>query len=264
MRNPLALVAAIFLAGAGWGAGAHPAGQASPDPAHHRAGGMTPDKTRQHGPGHHAAGASTHAVEMNRTWATPDVDVAGWARRFEDPAREVIARREAIVAALGLRPGQQVADIGAGTGAYLPALSRSVGPKGRVFAVEISAPFAAYMAERSAREGLDNVTVVVGRSDDPTLPPASVDLVLTVNTVHHFEAPAAMLRAIHRALRPGGELVIVDFDPEAPEATARQRAMVPGGRDAQRRLVEAHGFRLLREEQVAGLRQNAMWRYRRR
>ncbi|WP_194744794.1 class I SAM-dependent methyltransferase [Thermaurantiacus tibetensis] len=215
----------------------------------------------------HAPGAShapaSHAEEMNQRWLAPDLDAAAWARRFEDPGRDVIANREAIVTALGLRPGQAVADVGAGTGAFLGALARAVGPEGRVYAVDISPGFAAFMAERAAREGLANVTVILGRADDPTLPPAALDAVLTVNTFHHFEAPEAMLGHLRRALKPGGQLVVVDFDP------ARRRAGQGAGMDALDkaslvRLVEAHGFRLAEDVPLPTLRENHMLRFTRR
>ncbi len=235
MRHRLLLVALLLAASGPPAAGQPQAGQ-------------------PHGP--------SHALEMNRRWLAPDVDVEAWARRFEDPAREVIASRPAIVSALRLAPGQTVADIGAGTGAFLRPLSEAVGPQGRVLAVDISAPFAAFMAARAGREGLSNVTVIVGRGDDPTLGPDSVDAVLTVNTFHHFEAPEAMLAAIRRALRPGGQLAVVDFDRgragagRGPAGMALDRAEIV-------RLAEAAGFRLIEEVPIPTLRSNVMLRFRR-
>lgn len=214
-----------------------------------------------HGQGH---GSASHAIEMNQRWMASDVDVADWARRFENPERDVIANREAIVAAMRLAPGQAVADIGAGTGAYLGALSRAVGPEGHVFAVDISAPFATHMVARAGKEGLENVSVLIGRADNPTLPAGTLDAVLTVNTFHHFEAPEAMLRHIHRALRPGGQFVVVDFDRASPGATDHQRQMAPLDRAGHVRLIEAHGFRLVEDVAIPTLRQNFMLRFQKR
>lgn len=213
-----------------------------------------------HGQGH---GSASHAIEMNQRWTAPDVDVADWARRFENPERDVIANRDAIVAAMRLSHGEAVADIGAGTGAYLAALSRAVGPEGHVFAVDISAPFAAHMAARAEREQLQNVSVLIGRADNPTLPAGRVDAVLTVNTFHHFEAPQAMLRHIHRALRPGGQFVVVDFDRASPGATGHQRQMARLDKAGHVRLIEAHGFRLVEDVAIPTLRQNFMLRFER-
>ncbi|MFN7175982.1 MAG: class I SAM-dependent methyltransferase [Thermaurantiacus sp.] len=208
-----------------------------------------------------SAGHAGHAVEMNRRWMAPDVDVADWTRRFENPERDVIANRAPIVAALRLRPGQTVADVGAGTGAYLAALSSAVGEGGRVLAVDISPAFVSHMAARAEAEGLGNVAAILGSADDPMLPQGGVDVILSVNTFHHFEAPEAMLKAMHRALTPGGQLAIVDFDREAAGATEHQRAMAPLDKAAHVRLIEAHGFRLVEDVAIATLRQNFMLRF---
>jgi SAM-dependent methyltransferase len=211
----------------------------------------------------HQDGATgpSHAIEMNQRWAAPDVDVAAWVVRFEAPGRDVIANREAIVAALRLAPGQTVADVGAGTGAYLSALSQAVGAEGRVIAVDISPAFVAHMAERAKAEGLGNVIARLGHADDPMLGDGSVDVILSVNTFHHFEAPEAMLKAMHRALKPGGQMAIVDFDRDAAGATEHQRKMAPLDKAGHIRLIEANGFRLAEDVTIPGLRQNFMLRF---
>jgi cyclopropane fatty-acyl-phospholipid synthase-like methyltransferase len=222
-------------------------GAAAPAPAQHA---------------HHAgAPAPSHAVEMNQRWAAPDVDVADWVARFEAPGRDVIANRDAIVAALCLRPGQMVADVGAGTGAYLAPLARAVGPDGQLFAVDISAAFVAHMAARAGKEGLANVSVILGRTDSPTLPAGALDTIVSVNSFHHFEAPEAMLKALHRALKPGGQLAIVDFDRQSADTTAPQREMAPLDKAGHIRLIEAHGFRLVEDVAIPSLRQNFMLRF---
>ena len=214
----------------------------------------------QHGSGQ---GAQSHAIEMNQRWMAPDVDVAPWVAQFEDPARDVIAHQSAVIAAMRLQPGQQVADVGAGTGAYAGALSRAVGPDGHVFAVDIAPGFVTYIASRAARDKLGNVSAVLGHADDPTLPAGALDAVLTVNTFHHFAAPEAMLGKLHRALKPGGQLVVVDFD-VAADITPQQRADVRLDRAGHVRLIEAHGFRLIEDVKSTGLRQNFMLRFARR
>ncbi len=214
--------------------------------------------------GHHGgppSGRVSHAADMNQRWLAPDVDVADWVRRFESPERDVIANRAAIMSALRLEPGQTVADVGAGTGAYLAALSSAVGPTGRVLAVDISPAFVAHMARRARAEGLANVAAILGSASDPGLPEGGVDVILSVNTFHHFEAPEAMLKAMHRALRPGGQLAIVDFDREKPGATDHQRSMATLDRAAHVRLIEAHGFRLAEDVAIPSLRQNFMLRF---
>ena len=211
----------------------------------------------QHG---HKADPS-HAVEMNAKWTGSDVDVAQWMQRFEDPERDVIANRERVVAALQLRPGQAVADVGAGTGAYLSALSKAVGPTGRVVGTDISPAFVAHMAARASADGLANVSAKLGTPGGTGLPDASQDMILSVNTFHHFADPAVMLADMRRALKPGGQLAIVDFDRDSPKATDHQREMAPMDKAAHIRMIEAAGFRLLEDAQGTGLQQNFLLRF---
>lgn len=210
-----------------------------------------------------AAPPQSHGVQMNERWVADDMEVAQWVRQFEDPKRDVIAHRPAVVAALGLRPGQAVADVGAGTGAYLAALSTAVGPTGRVIAVDISPGFVAHMNARAKAEGLANVSAQLGAAAGPGLPDESQDTIISVNTFHHFADAAAMLAAIRRALKPGGQLAIVDFDRNAPGATDHQRKMAADDKAGYIRTIEAAGFRLVEDVTSTGLTQNFMLRFER-
>lgn len=167
------------------------------------------------------------------------------------------------MAALRLQPGQKIADVGAGTGAYLAPLARAVGPDGKLFAVDIAPAFIVYMVERAKAEGLANVSVILGRADSPTLPAGALDAIVSINTFHHFEAPDAMLEELHRALKPGGQLAIVDFDRDSAGVTDQQRTMAPLDKAGHIRLIEAQGFRLVEDVTIPGLRQNFMLRFER-
>ncbi len=210
-----------------------------------------------------AATPQSHGVEMNAKWTATDVEVADWVRRFEDPTRDVIAHREAVVAALKLTPGQAVADVGAGTGAYLAALSAAVGPTGRVLGVDISPAFVAHMAKRAKSEGLTNVSAQLGKPAGTGLSDGSLDAIISVNSFHHFEDPAAMLAAMRRALKPGGQLAIVDFDRNAPGATAHQRKMAALDKAGYIQTIQAAGFKLVEDVTTTGLAQNFMLRFER-
>jgi len=105
-----------------------------------------------------------------------------------------------------------VADIGAGTGLFLPDFDRGVGSEGRVYAVEISPKFLVHLSERAEREKLAQVEVVKGLEDSVELPAASVDLAFVCDTYHHFEYPKSTLESLFSAIRPGGSLVILDFE----------------------------------------------------
>lgn len=146
---------------------------------------------------------------INRPYQDPDF--ALWVERFESPGREVYDRREAIVTASGVKPGMRVADVGAGTGLFTLLFARAVGPAGHVTAVDISTTFVTNIQRRAQQEKLTNISTRVNTQTDTGLPPASIDLMFISDTYHHFERPRAMLASIHRALKPGGSLVIIDF-----------------------------------------------------
>jgi ubiquinone/menaquinone biosynthesis C-methylase UbiE len=121
-------------------------------------------------------------------------------------------RPEEVVRALKLRPGDRVADIGAGEGYFLPYLSEAVGSRGRVFAVEVE-PELAQSLEAELPDG-GNVEVVLGRYEDPELPDRSIDLVLIVNTYHHIEDRPAYFTRLMRDLSPSGRVAIIEPDAE--------------------------------------------------
>ncbi len=132
---------------------------------------------------------------------------------YEGFGRDAWQQPERVVDALGLEPGDRVADLGAGGGYFTFRLARAVGPQGRVFAVDVDSDMLSYLEERSAEEGTPQVEVVRAAPDDAGLAPASVDLVFTVNTYHHLPERSAYFRRLAAALRPAGRVAIVDFRP---------------------------------------------------
>ena len=187
-------------------------------------------------------------------------DPQRWGKILESPGRELYDRRDAIVAALGLKPGMDVADVGAGTGLFTELFARAVGPQGRVYAVDIAAEFVQDIERRVRDQGLTNVTGIVNTQESTLLPPGSVDLIFLADTYHHFERPADMLRSILEALRPGGELVVIDFRREPGLSTPWVLNHVRAGQAQVIAEVELAGFRFGREEPL--LRGNFFLRFR--
>jgi len=146
---------------------------------------------------------------INDPYQDPDFD--RWTQTFERPGREVFDGRFRILAALGLPPGAAVADIGAGTGLFTLLMARAVRDTGQVYAVDVSQTFIDKILERTADYHVTNVTGVLGNQRDTGLAPGSVDLAFLCDTYHHFEYPKAMLASIALALRPRGELVVIDY-----------------------------------------------------
>jgi predicted methyltransferase len=143
------------------------------------------------------------------------------------------------VALLQLRPGQTVADVGAGTGYFEPLLSKGVGPSGRVLALDSEPKMVAYLQQRAKKEGLANVTAQKVPPNDPSLPEGSVDRVLIVDTWHHVPDRAKYSAALNRALRPGGFVAIVDFTAESPEGPPARHRLTPASVIAE---LQAAGF----------------------
>jgi len=196
---------------------------------------------------------------INQPFQEPDFDY--WKGVFEREGREVYDRRRDIVDALQLRPGMVVADVGAGSGLFTMLFAAEIGDSGRVLAVDIAPSFVDAIRARASTRGLGNVDGVVSTQTDVSLPSGIVDLVFLCDTYHHFEQPAAMLRSIHAALRPGGELVIVDFQRIAGRSSQWVMDHVRAGRDSVVREVETAGFRLVDERHF--LRQNYFLRFER-
>jgi predicted methyltransferase len=158
-----------------------------------------------------AAGAPAKVDgEINEDYAE-QTNPKRWETRFEREGREVFDRREEIIAALGLREGMAVADVGAGTGLFTLDLARAVGPKGQVIAVDVQAYFLDHIGQKAKKAGLHNVALVRAEQDTVGLAEGSVELVLMCDSYHHVEQPAAYLASLLAALRPGGRLVIVDY-----------------------------------------------------
>jgi ubiquinone/menaquinone biosynthesis C-methylase UbiE len=131
---------------------------------------------------------------------------------YEGFSRDGWQQPERVIAALAIRPGDRVADLGSGSGYFSVRLVHAVGPSGRVYAVDVDESMNAYLRERLARAGIENVDVILGHADDPLLPDGGVDLVLVVDTYHHLADRPGYFRDLGRDLAPGGRVAVIDFD----------------------------------------------------
>jgi SAM-dependent methyltransferase len=141
---------------------------------------------------------------------------ADWLER---PEREQEEAPGKLLDALKLRPGDVVADIGAGTGYFSFRLAERVGPTGRVFAVDIQPEMLDIIGERMRERGVKNIEPIRGTIADPKLPAGKVDLILMVDVYHEFSHPWEMTVKLLEALKPGGRLVFVEYrleDPDVP------------------------------------------------
>lgn len=136
---------------------------------------------------------------------------------LERPEREEEERTDLLLEALALKPGDVVADIGAGSGYFSWRMARRVGDKGKVYAVEIQQEFLdMLMVNMRKRDVGEIVKPMLGTVQDPQLPAASCDMILLVDVYHEFDFPYEMTRGMISALKPGGRLVFVEYRGEDP------------------------------------------------
>jgi ubiquinone/menaquinone biosynthesis C-methylase UbiE len=157
------------------------------------------------------AGSQEKSVRpgVNKQFENPRVDE--FIDRFERDGRDPYDHRHEVVKAIGLAPGMVVADIGAGTGLFTRLFAPLVEPGGRIIAVDIAENFVRHIEQRAQADGMKNIQGVVCTADSVNLPPRSIDLAYICDVYHHFEFPHKTMRSLHRALKPGGAVVLIDF-----------------------------------------------------
>ncbi|MBA2356173.1 MAG: class I SAM-dependent methyltransferase [Luteitalea sp.] len=190
-----------------------------------------------------------------RTEPSPASPQRGHGRLFqpqelgmlEGPDREAWQRPELIMDALGIGDGSVVADLGAGGGWFTVRLAKRVGPNGVVYAEDIQPQMIEAIQRRVQREGLHNVSTVLGAADHPALPQDKLDAALMVDTFHEVEARQSLLTHVKAALKPNGRLGIVEYrqDGGGPGPSAEER--MPPSHVI--RAAEAAGLRFVRQEQ---------------
>jgi predicted methyltransferase len=182
---------------------------------------------------------------INDSFEKPNV--SEFVERFEREGRDVFDRRKEIVAALGLKEGMAVADIGAGTGLFTRMFAPLVGEKGMVYAVDISDEFVAHVERLAREQQVKNIAGVVCKPDSVELPPASVDLVFICDTYHHFEFPQKTMRSVHAALRPKGQVVLIDFHRIPGVSSEFVLGHVRAGQEVFAREIVESGFKQVEE-----------------
>lgn len=167
-----------------------------------------------HSHGHHDHGGTSGPSGEGKGYHHRFDDVNKWSQVFDDPARDAWQKPVEVIAALQLRDGASIADLGAGTGYFVMPIAKQL-PNGKVYGVDIEPNMVAHMRERAKALGLANVVAVLAERDDAKLPDA-VDCILVVDTYHHIDARPAYFAKLSQSLRPGGKLAVIDFLPDAP------------------------------------------------
>lgn len=197
-----------------------------------------------------------------QSYGEEGANVELWLDTMEIGSRELYSARTNVVDALDLKSGERIADIGAGTGLYTILFANEVGDAGAVFAVDIEPRFLKLINQRAADLDFSNVISVLGRDVSITLPENDVDVVFISDTYNYFEDPQALMTSVFSSLKPGGRLIILDFDLKdgAPRNADNQHIRV--GKIALTQEVESVGFVLEEDVAVDGLTETYMLRFR--
>jgi SAM-dependent methyltransferase len=209
-------------------------------------------------------GAQEKSVKpgINETWKSNEIQPL--VNTLEAESREIYTQRSALADLVALRPGMAVADIGAGSGFMVEEFARRVGPAGRIYAVDINGKLLQRIAANAKQHNLPQIQIVLTHEDSVDLPDGTVDLIFVCDTYHHFEYPQKSLAGIHRALRTGGELIIVEFHREPGQSPGWILEHVRAGQAEFTREIEAAGFSLVRAEAAPFLSQNYVLRFRKK
>jgi len=161
---------------------------------------------------------------------------------FEDSGRAEKLQINRVMDILQIKQGSNVADIGAGSGWFTTRAARRVGATGKVFAVEINPEFLKYIRERAADEKLTNIQTVLGKEDDPLLPPASVDAVLILKTYHEVAQPILLLARLREALKPDALMGIIDRNGNGKDHGINRKVVIKEAAEAGFSLIEQYDF----------------------
>jgi acetyl esterase/lipase/SAM-dependent methyltransferase len=190
-----------------------------------------------------------------------DPDVKMYIGTFEGESREIFTARKEILAACKLKPGLAVADIGAGTGLFTRLIAGEVGQAGKVYAVDIAAKFLDHIKKTCQEANITNVETIQCTDRSAELPEGSIDVAFICDTYHHFEFPQRTMGTIHKALRPGGQLILVDFHRILGKSRLFILVHVRAGQEVFEREVTEAGFKKIGEEKIPGLQENYFVRF---
>jgi ubiquinone/menaquinone biosynthesis C-methylase UbiE len=172
-------------------------------------------------------------------------DPKAYIAMLESPERISEQKPDEVIAALGIRKGEVIADIGAGSGLFAFRFAPHVGESGRIFAVDVNPDMILYMNRLIRDKGLRNVSTILSASDDPLLADSSVDRFFICNTWHHVPNQPQYVALMKKMLKPGGQIIVLDYKKEKlPVGPPPEMKMA---REEVIRQMESGGFKLQRE-----------------
>ena len=184
---------------------------------------------------------SRDASQMHRLHNDPKAYIGA----LEDPQRDAYQKPHEVLTALSLKPGEVIADIGAGSGYFTFPIAHHLGPEGKVYAVDVSPDMILHLNRRIRDLKTTNVVSVLADPDDPLLPEQSVNRFFICDVWHHVENPSKYLGMIKKVLKPGGQVIMIDFHKK--ELAFGPPMEMKIAREDLIKQMESNGFRLAKE-----------------
>src|SRR5262244_3179395 len=165
-----------------------------------------------------------------------------WIQNLDRPERIAGLKIDKVLPILNLKPGDNVADIGAGTGAFSLPLAKTVAPSGKVYAVDIDPGLLDYIVQKAKKENLENIQTVKGEFSDPKLPARDVDLGFFHDVLHHIENRQAYLKALGTYIKPTGRIALIEMNRDDPKTPHRNNPEMLLSKDEVKSWMAAAGF----------------------
>ena len=197
---------------------------------------------------------------INDRWKSSDIDPL--IETLEAESREIYRERSNLAALVGPKPGAIIADVGAGSGFMAMELAGLVGGGGIVYAVDINPVMLDDVLRKAKAKGITNIHKVLSPEDSVNLAPNSVDMIFLCDTYHHFEYPEPTMSSIYKALRPGGQLVLVEFKRIPGESEPWLLEHVRAGEEVFKKEIVQAGFELTNSHYPPYLKDNYVLRFR--
>jgi len=179
-----------------------------------------------------------------------------WIQNLDRPERIAGLKIDEVLAVLKLKPGDNVADIGAGTGAFSLPFAKTVAPSGKVYAVDIDPGLLDYIAQKAKKENVANIQTVKGEFSDPKLPNHDVDLAFFHDVLHHIQNRQAYLKALGTYIKPTGRIALIEMNRDDPKTPHRNSPEMLVSKDEVKSWMAAAGFYPGEEYDVYG---NPKW-----
>ena len=183
-------------------------------------------------------------------------DTKEWIQNLDRPERIAGLKIDKVVPLLKLKPGDKVADIGAGAGAFSLPFAKEVAPSGTVYAVDIDTGLLDYIAQKAKDANIANIQTVKGEFSDPKLPARDLDLAFFHDVLHHIENRQAYLKALAGYIKPTGRIALIEMNRDDPKTPHRNNPDMLLSKEEVKKWMAAAGFYPADEFDVFG---NPKW-----